>query len=272
MPTHQRATLLERCLAALAAQTFGEFEAVVAVDGSTDGTVALLTALERRHAWLRWAALPHRGRARARNAAMRAARGAVAVFCDDDVVLDPETLARHAAFHELHERSVAVGPLRFPDDSTRWSPRPGWVNLSGANASAPLDELLAAGGFDEGLLGYGGEDLELGLRLARAGLRFRPLPGAGAEHLGPRVAGPDKAREAGRQAYRLFVRYGREVGLQLGVHPSLLAAKRAYLNPLLDRVAGRNPNYAYERAYLEGAHEVRAEHERHAVPPEEAQT
>src|SRR5262245_61015968 len=45
VPTYQRAHLLPRTIASLQAQTFGDFEVLVADDASTDDTPAVLAAL-----------------------------------------------------------------------------------------------------------------------------------------------------------------------------------------------------------------------------------
>jgi glycosyltransferase involved in cell wall biosynthesis len=209
VPTFNRLELLERCLSALEVQTYREFEVVVAVDGSTDGSVTLLESVKRRAPFaLTVLVLPHGGRSKARNAAMLEAKGDVLVFCDDDVTLDRETLSRHAAFHDLFKRSAAIGPLSFPDGQTRFPKRPGWVNWSGCNASVPRDAALEAGLFDETLGGYGGEDLEFGYRLEKSGVKFRGLPDAGAFHHGARVPGVEKARSAGYQAVMIAKKHG----------------------------------------------------------------
>jgi hypothetical protein len=184
---------------------------------------------------------------------MLAAKGDVLVFCDDDVTLDRETLSRHAAFHDLFKRSAAIGPLSFPDGQTRFPRRPGWVNWSGCNASVPRTAALEAGVFDETLGGYGGEDLEFGYRLEKAGVTFRGLSDAGAFHHGARVPGVEKARSAGYQAVLIAKKHGSSVAMQLGVHPSLLAVKGVYLNPVGDLLLRGASDYAFERAYLEGA-------------------
>ena len=51
-------------------------------------------------------------------------------------------------------------------------------------------------------------------------------------------------------------KYGTAVALQLGVHETLLTAKRAVLNPIGDAILGKDPNYAFERAYLKGARDA----------------
>lgn len=254
VPTHNRRALLEGCLAALAAQTFDDFEVIVAVDGSTDGTVALLESVKRRSAYqLEVLALSQGGRSKARNAALHTARGAVLVFCDDDVTFERETLARHAAFHEVFKDSVAIGAVRYPDGALEFPARPSWVNLTGMNSSLPRAAAQNVGGFDETLLGWGGEDLEFGIRLAAAGLKFKRLEGIPAFHHASRVRDPQKGHSAGYQAVMIAKKHGARVALQLGVEKRMLSAKGLYLNSLGDLLLRGAADYAFERAYLEGA-------------------
>ena len=254
VPTHNRRALLEGCLAALAAQSFDDFEVIVAVDGSTDGSVAVLESIKRRSAQhVEVLALPHGGRSQARNAALQAARGAVLVFCDDDVTLERETLARHAAFHEVFKDSIAIGAVRYTDGTLEFPARPGWVNLTGMNSSLPRAAAISVGGFDEALLGWGGEDLEFGIRLANARLKFKRLEGVPATHHAPRVRDPQKGHSEGYQAVIIAKKHGARVGLQLGVDQRVLGAKGLYLNPIGDLLLNKTSDYAFERAYLEGA-------------------
>jgi hypothetical protein len=48
-------------------------------------------------------------------------------------------------------------------------------------------------------------------------------------------------------------KHGTRVAMQLGVHPTMLAAKRVVLNPVGDLLFRAAEDYAFERAYLEGA-------------------
>ncbi len=254
VPTFNRRALLEGCLSALSGQTFTDFEVIVAVDGSTDGTVAVLESIKRRSPYhLEVLALPHGGRSQARNAAIKAARGAVLVFCDDDVTFERETLARHAAFHEVFKDSVAIGAVRYTDGTLEFPAAPSWVNLTGMNSSVSRSAALSVGGFDEALHGWGGEDLEFGIRLAKAGLKFKRLEGAPATHHAPRVRDPAKARSAGYQAVMIAKKHGARVAVQLGVDQRVLSAKGLYLNPVGDLLLRGTSDYAFERAYLEGA-------------------
>ena len=257
-PTFNRRDLLERVLRGLEAQSFEDFEWVVAVDGSTDGTLAMLEAARKRVAFaVTVLALENGGQARARNHAIRAASGEVIVFCDDDLVLEPETLARHAAFHELHANDIAVGPVTNVSDGRVDFPAvPTWMNLTGMNVSVSRRAVLEVGLFDEGFRGYGAEDIDLGIRLERAGHRFRKLRDAGSLHLAPASRDAKKGRDAGYQAQKLAAKYGPQVAALLGVHPLVRGLKRIVMNPLGDAIFGRNPNYVFERAYLKGAREA----------------
>jgi glycosyltransferase involved in cell wall biosynthesis len=246
--------LLEGLLQSLETQTYRDFELIVAVDGSTDGTLTLLESIKRRNPFaLEIIALTGEGRAKARNAAIRAATGEVLVLMDDDLTLEPDVLARHNAFHEMFRDSLAIGPVKFPDGITRFSNRPQWVNTSGCNASLPRAAALENELFDETLAQYGGEDLEWGYRLEQRGLKIRALPDALVHHHGPRIPDVEKARAAGFNAVMIAKKHGSRVAMQLGVHPTMLALKRVALNPVGDVLFRAAEDYAFERAYLEGA-------------------
>jgi glycosyltransferase involved in cell wall biosynthesis len=262
-PTHNRMTLLESALAGLEVQTFQDFEWVVAVDGSTDGTVTMLEAFRRRSSFpVTVIVLAQGGQARARNRAIQAASGDALVFMDDDLAFAPETLARHAAFHEVYPNDIAVGPVTNASDGrVDWPRVPTWMNFTGMNVSVSRLALLKVGLFDESFTGYGGEDLDLGIRLERAGHRFRRLSDAGSTHLAPAARDERKGRLAGEAAQRLALKYGSGVGAMLGVHPAIIALKRVVMNPVGDAILGKNPGYAFERAYIKGARATRAQAE-----------
>ena len=113
VPTHNRMAWLEQLLNSLETQTYSDFEVIVAIDGSTDGTLAMLEAVKRRsQIRLELLVLPQGGQAKARNAAIQAASGQVLVFADDDLTFAPDVLARHAAFHQVFQNSIAIGAVQ----------------------------------------------------------------------------------------------------------------------------------------------------------------
>jgi glycosyltransferase involved in cell wall biosynthesis len=261
-PTHNRMGLLEGLLLSLETQTYDNFEVVVAVDGSTDGTLALLEAYKRRVPFgLEVLVLLGLGRAAARNAAIGRSSGEVLVFLDDDLTLSPEVLARHAAFHQVLKRHVAVGAVRFPDGVVRFPKSPDWMNFSGCNVSVARSVVQELGGFDLAFAEYGGEDLELGYRLLKAGNRYKALQNAEVFHHGLRIPDVKKGYSAGFQAVQIAQKHGGSVAMQLGVHPSLLTAKRVAFNPLGRLLFGQRADFAFEEAYFRGARDAWKKHQ-----------
>ena len=193
IPTYQRRDSVLRTLASLRQQTIAanQYEVIVAVDGSTDGTAEAVRGFAAPFA-LSALAGPNRGRAGACNAGIRAAGGAVVVLLDDDMEASPGFLAAHASAHEAPGARAVVGPapvlvspdsppfVRYVADGFRKRldrlAQPGYRltfrDTYTGNFSARRDVLLTVGGFDETFRVYGHEDYELALRLQEAGVEL----------------------------------------------------------------------------------------------------
>lgn len=204
----------------------------------------------------------------ARNAAAAAARAPLLLLSDDDVRLDPPALQAFAAHHAARPRDVIIGRLRLPGalrEGREVEPfervfnvggRAHWMNATGAHTAVPADAYDAAGGYDPHWTGYGGEDPELFIRLADAGLRFRFAAAATAEHHGRVTHDTIKARFAGRAHVSVARRHPQRLSAWwLGVHPILLGVKRALYAGPFARVWPRG-TLAYERAFARGAREA----------------
>ena len=90
--TRNRAALLGRTLDALACQRWpaDRLEIVVADNGSTDDTPAIVDRARGGSTCLRYLYVPGPGKSRAVNAAVAIARGDLLAFTDDDVLPEPE--------------------------------------------------------------------------------------------------------------------------------------------------------------------------------------
>jgi glycosyltransferase involved in cell wall biosynthesis len=96
IPTRNRPELVRRAVESVFAQTYGEFEVIVVIDGPDASTEAALGELADPR--LRVLALPApRGGSDARNAGIQAATGEWVAFLDDDDEWLPERLARQLA-------------------------------------------------------------------------------------------------------------------------------------------------------------------------------
>lgn len=195
-PVHNRHKTLPRTLEALRGQTLdsGAFEVIVVDDGSEEQNRRAIREIVRA-AGFRLIEKAQGGLASARNAGAEAADGRILHFLDDDVVPCPDALEQHLASHAAQDERVAVvGSLPFPPDveldAFLW-----YVEHSGhydlykhadrkypggrvplppmnGNSSIARELFIEIGCYDESFLQYGSEDLELGHRLARAGVRF----------------------------------------------------------------------------------------------------
>jgi glycosyltransferase involved in cell wall biosynthesis len=201
VPTYQRAASVQRCVRALERQSlpFHRFEVVVVIDGSTDGTRALLDAYSGP-CNLRAIEQPNRGRAAACNTGIRAATGELVVLLDDDMEAFPDCLAEHVAAHKGSIRLGIVGAAPIlPQGETGQS-----ADLMRVKFSRHLAKLAAAefqfgvrdfytgnfslpraifeevGGFDETFTRYGNEDLDLFVRLRRVAVELRYAAAAAA--------------------------------------------------------------------------------------------
>lgn len=195
IPTFERDEELAVCLTCLTRQTLAaeRFEVIVVDDGGRGPTADLVASFASRIRARTLRQPENRGRAAARNAGIAAAAGDIVVFLDSDVFPVPAFLEAHARVHEANGRAVGRGPLLLTEHlEATLSRSPVMRDLSTAfldtaNASVRRADLLQAGGFDEGFRFYGWEDMDLGIRLQRLGLRrvfvrealafhYQPLP------------------------------------------------------------------------------------------------
>jgi GT2 family glycosyltransferase len=264
IPTYQRRDSLVRLLAALTIQSFPshEFEVVVVVDGSTDGTYEMLMQRET-NLELRILNQPNRGRPAARNAGIRLAAGEILVFLDDDMQPQPGFLAGHLAAHRSNPRSVVLGPIPVILSETS-TPAAGYIaqkfsehmkhlcqpdhqfqlrDFYGSNFSVCRQDLLQVGFFDETFREYGSEDVELFYRLLKGGIRPVYAPEALAyQYYDKDLAGLAKdSIDKGRSAVHLVaIHPDARLGLKLATYHQA-SRKRRFVLGLMVMASRANP-------------------------------
>lgn len=105
IPAHNDGAKLARCLAAVSASDYRDYECIVVDDASTDEIAPVAEPFGTRV--IRVIDGP-RGPAYARNAGAAAASGEILVFIDADVVIAPDTLRRFAEGFDHHPEITAI--------------------------------------------------------------------------------------------------------------------------------------------------------------------
>ncbi|MGE5263458.1 MAG: glycosyltransferase, partial [Acidobacteriota bacterium] len=195
--TYNRAERLRACLQALCQQTqrTDDFEVIVVVDGSTDGTREMLESFQAPYA-LRSIDQRNQGQSVALNNGTAAAAGGICIFTDDDIAVGPTLVSDHLRLHRERDRMVGIGQmtLKLPPGAdwyaqnyahdwcghyaelNRETRQPNWEDCFGGNMSVDRAAFLHVGGFAADLVrGY---DIELAYRLAQEGYSFAYLPTA----------------------------------------------------------------------------------------------
>ena len=129
--TYNRCSLLRRALMAFEAQAGAPATEVIVVDNnSTDDTVGVVrqcTSALRRVVQVRYLHEPTQGLSRARNTGVRASRGRVVAFLDDDAVPHAGWLdAIGSFFASQPDAAGAGGPIEPEFDGAR----PSWLSAS----------------------------------------------------------------------------------------------------------------------------------------------
>ncbi|HVA27102.1 MAG TPA: glycosyltransferase [Candidatus Baltobacteraceae bacterium] len=260
IPTFNRLDTLRHVVPTLLSQTLdaNRYELLICDSQSSDGTHEYLAEIAAAHPNVRHLPGPYSGRAAARNAGIAAASGEIVLFNDADILASPDLLAVHLERHRRTERLALVGwevQVRDLDDYAVKRDRPelrgrlhpptrkrlSWLYFLTGNASVRTTDLRAVGGFDESFTGYGHEDLELGYRLERHGVRIEYEPRAVSYHCQdiPHEDQKGKMMLAGRSTVRFYRKHpDLVVRLRLGMTPislglhSLLSAMPTALRAL----------------------------------------
>lgn len=195
--------------------------------------------------------------AAARNLGARAATGQILAFLDGDTVPEPGYLAAVARALAEQPHALVVGTRTHVDeavDPPRDLGEPQWLRdawaatdhlrrhddasfrfVISAVLSCRRETFERLGGFDPTMVGYGGEDWELGWQAVLAGCDLRHEPGARAVHRGADWGGRSAAdraaaaRQKNRESLRLAPRITHPIARPAGlVHavPDILVTWR----------------------------------------------
>ncbi len=105
IPTFNCAPFLGRALNSVFTQTFTDYEIIVADDGSTDDTQAMVARYGTK---INYLYQPNRGPSAARNLALSKASGEFIAYLDADDMWYPHKLERQVAFMDVHQECGIV--------------------------------------------------------------------------------------------------------------------------------------------------------------------
>jgi glycosyltransferase involved in cell wall biosynthesis len=182
VPVFNGERFVREALESIRAQTYRPLEIIVADDGSTDGTQALVASFGEQVCYL---SQPNAGPAAARNLGLGAAQGEFVAFLDADDLWHPEKLARQMARFEArpdldlcvtHVQNFWVPELTEEAARYRGHPRltnavPGYTTCALLTRRALVDTV---GQFDEAL--QHGDSTEWFLRAVEHGAVMELLP------------------------------------------------------------------------------------------------
>ena len=199
LPSYNRLDILKRVLKSLEEQNIpGErFEIVVSDDCSSDGTREFLQLYKRDNGntFKYVLAKCNSGPACARNLALQKSKGELIIIIGDDIIVEPAFVGKHIRWHECHpEREYAVlGHVAWPDSIfpsrfMHWLYNGGkqfFFNFSSFRSGEQINcqnfytcnvsvkrGILEGDLFDESFAFASHEDLELGERLGRKGMKL----------------------------------------------------------------------------------------------------
>jgi glycosyltransferase involved in cell wall biosynthesis len=179
IPTYNRAYCVVDAVRSTLDQTHAPVECIVVDDGSTDGTVRVLTEVFADEPRLHVLAREHAGVSAARNHGLAHASGSFVTFLDSDDLMVPHRLERQLAWLADGAADAVIG--RQEQVLVGAASRPAWLQQHPEwwDEHYHMSILVGTrivrdmGGFDENL--DIGEDLDFMVRLAGAGVHIARL-------------------------------------------------------------------------------------------------
>ncbi len=184
IPTYNGARKISGLLDSLTNQTVMDFEVIIVVDGSTDNTKEVIAPYSKVFDNFQVFSQQNSGRSSTRNKGVLLAKTDLLIFCDDDMLPDKDSIAKHVNFHTNNPGCLLCGSqleiysnLNSDIQNYKAHISKKWLNkyangismmdgknlfFSSANCSMPIEVFNQLSGFDERLTD--GEDFDLAFR------------------------------------------------------------------------------------------------------------
>ncbi len=262
IPTKDKNSRLRLVLQALEPQLNNETEVIIVFDGCSQSTLDEFDKIPFSFSPVKIICKTNIGRAAARNAGIKKARGDIVLFLDDDRIPCTGFVRMHEEGHR--QKCVLIGGrmdvllteneigdlfhtgilgrgtafleskvLRKKANSgipvMRGSPL-NWLTFFTGNVSVERECLNRAGGFDEDFKGWGHEDIDLGIRLCRLGVCYRREKNAVNYHILHESNFMDKREESLKNLRHMINKYKKDFFLCLVLKAFYIKHKLIGLN------------------------------------------
>jgi len=254
IPTYNRCQILDKAISAYLRQTAGQSiaEMIVVDDGSTDVTKEVVTKWSQTSSIpIRYFRQENKGPAAARNVGIGQARGDLILFTDDDILPAPNLVSEHLNFHRRSPEftTAVLGRVNWADE-VQPTPFMNWYgsdflfaygsfigrteldypDFYSCNVSLKTAFLRRHGFFDEEFKSAAYEDIELGYRLKKAGMRLVYNPQALGHHH-QFISFEDACRRAQKASVAEQVFRNKEAGLDFAARQCLRSPLAAQGSP-----------------------------------------
>ncbi|MBU1202677.1 glycosyltransferase [Patescibacteria group bacterium] len=183
LSTFNRLAYLKKCLEALLAQDFSEYEIVIVNDGSTDDTKEFLDSLSDPKIKI----IHHKknlGLSVARNTGIKNTYYDIIAFTDDDCLPEKNWLSQLVAGFDSENVGLVIGQVFYIDKNYKgYFPERLVQNIKahwpmGANVAYHKKVFDTCGYFDPQFFKYNNEDSEMAIRTVSYGFDFKKQPTA----------------------------------------------------------------------------------------------
>lgn len=177
MPVYNRGYILEKTLYYLTLQDYENIEYVIVDDGSTDNTSEIVKKFPK----IKYIYRENGGCAAARNTGIKNSTGDIILFVDSDVFVPPDLARIHVKYHLKFSRAIVQGQIiriiriedAFRQKFSIYDYSRSFFDT--ANVSVRKKDLEKVGGFDEINFKKGWEDLDIGIRLLKDGVKVKRI-------------------------------------------------------------------------------------------------
>lgn len=177
MPVYNRAKIINQVLTALVSQDYENIEYIIVDDGSTDSTAEII----KKFSQVKYIYRKNGGCAAARNTGIASSTGDIILFVDSDVFVPSNLASIHVRYHLKYSDAIVQGQIiriirledAFRKNFSIYDYSRSFFDT--ANVSVKKCYIEKVGGFDEVNFRKGWEDLDIGLRLVKSGLKIKRI-------------------------------------------------------------------------------------------------